>query len=260
MTQEPVSPLRIDRPDAGITRLTLARPDRLNALSRALVDALAEAVAVASGDGTRVLLIAAEGRGFCAGADLKERAGISAEERYAHNRAISALGQHFNDAPMPVVALINGVAFGGGLELALAADIRLLADTAEVGLTETRIGALPGAGGTQRLPRLIGPGRALEMMLAGEPIGARQALEWGLVNRLVAPDRLAEEGLALARTLASRSPRTAARLKRIVWDGLDATLAQGLELERAAIVEVFASVDYAEGLKAFAEKRQPRFE
>lgn len=260
MTQVPSSPLGIDCPVPHIKRLTLARPERLNALSRALVDELADAVAQASRDGTRVLILAAAGRGFCVGADLKERATMSAEERYAHNRAINAVAQKLNAAPMPVIALINGAAFGGGLELALAADIRLMADTAEVALSEARIGALPGAGGTQRLPRLIGPGRALEMMFGGEPVGAVQALEWGLVNRVVSPEQLTEAGLQLARSFASRSPRTAARLKRAVWAGLDTTLEQGLELERAAVVEVFSSADYAKGLKAFADKRQPRFD
>ncbi len=252
--------LLIEWPFPGVCRLRLNRPAQHNALSRALLDRLAQAVAAAPGQGARVLLLAANGPSFCAGADLKERRSLGDEEKYAHNRQINALANALAAVPLCTVAVIGGAALGGGLELALACDIRFAADTAMLGLTEARLGAIPGAGGTQRLPRLIGTARALEMMYAGEPISAARALDWGLVNDAVPAGTLDDRALAFAQTVAGRSRHTAGVLKDVVWRGLDADLAAGLELERQAIVRILKSPDYAEGLAAFAERRPPVFD
>lgn len=251
--------LLIDTPQAGVCRLRLNRPGVFNALSRELVVSMRDAVKRAYNDGAGVLILTGAGRGFCAGADLKERKTMTDSEKYAHNRAISALANEIAAAPFPTIAAVNGVALGGGTELALACDMRFAVESATLGLTEARVGAMPGAGGSQRLPRLIGTGRALEMIFSGDPVTAAKAADWGLVNALVEPNGLDEYVLALAGRLAARSRRSAALLKHAVYAGLDASLADGLEIERLAIVEVLASGDYKEGLAAFAERRQPVF-
>jgi enoyl-CoA hydratase/carnithine racemase len=156
--------------------------------------------------------------------------------------------------------VINGLALGGGCEIALACDLRIAVEGAQIGLTEARIGAIPGAGGTQRLPRLIGAARALEMILTGEPIDAKRAAEIGLVNAVVSADAIDVYVRRLAAVLASRSPDGARTAKRLVHRGLEVALDKGLALERKALTEILASADYAEGLAAFAEKRSPRFD
>jgi enoyl-CoA hydratase/carnithine racemase len=245
--------------DPGICILKLNRPRAYNALSRELVDNLRASVASIWNAGGRVLVLAASEPGYCSGADLKQRLTMSDEEKYAHNRAISALADEVSALPLPTIASINGVAMGGGCELALACDIRIASRNAVIGLTEARIGAMPGAGGSQRLPRLIGTARALELMFSGEPVSAARAAEIGLVNDVTEPNELENRTLQLARSIASRSRETASLLKRTVYDGVDRPLREGLELERVAIVKVLTSDDYKEGLAAFAEKRSPRF-
>lgn len=247
-------------PGEHICVLRFNRPNQFNALSRALVNDMREAVAGLPASKARVMVLAANGRGFCAGADLKERKIMSDEEKYAHNRAINALANEIDDLPIPTIAAINGIAMGGGCELSLACDLRFIADTAVIGLTEARIGAMPGAGGSQRLPRLIGTARALEMMYAGEPISAEKAESWGLVNAVYPAGELESRVMELARVLSVRSRRSTELLKTSVRRGMDVSLAEGLEIERVAVVEILASRDYKEGLAAFAEKRVPNFD
>lgn len=247
-------------PSEHICVLRLNRPDQFNALSRALVNDLRAAVAGLPASKARVMVLAANGRGFCAGADLKERKVMSDDEKYAHNRAINALANDIDALPIPTIAAINGVAMGGGCELSLACDLRFIADTAVIGLTEARIGAMPGAGGSQRLPRLIGTARALEMMYSGEPISAQRAESWGLVNAAYPAGELDARVAELARLLSGRSRRSTELLKMSVRRGMDVSLAEGLEIERVAVAEVLASRDYREGLAAFAEKRAPNFD
>jgi enoyl-CoA hydratase/carnithine racemase len=235
------------------------RPESHNALSRALLADMIAAIAAAPGQGARVLILAANGPSFCAGADLKERQTLNDGEKYAHNRQINALADALRSSSLCTIAAIGGAALGGGLEIALACDLRFASEGAVLGLTEARVGAIPGAGGTQRLPRLIGAARALEMMYSGEPIGAAKALDWGLVNHVVPADALDERVRAFAEVVASRSSRTAAVLKDVVYRGLDADLATGLEIERLAIIDILNSPDYREGLAAFTEKRAPDF-
>jgi len=247
-------------PSDHICMLRLNRPDRYNALGTELVHALRSAVQRLNSSAAKVVLLAAADPGFCAGADLKERRAMSDQEKFEHNRAINALANEFAALPQPTIAVINGVALGGGCELALACDLRFATNESKLGLTEARLGAFPGAGGTQRLPRLIGAARALEMMLSGEPVSAHKALDWGLVNSLSEPQELNGHALSFATILAARSRHATALLKRIVYRGLDMSLSEGLELEGQGIAAVLASRDYAEGLTAFAERRPPNFE
>jgi enoyl-CoA hydratase/carnithine racemase len=249
----------VETAETGAAVIWLNRPEKMNALGTEMVAALTDAVGAAVSGGASAVLLCGKGRAFCAGADLKERRGMDEEGRYRHNRAINAAVNALAAVPVPTIAAINGPALGGGLELALACDIRIAAESASLGLTETRLGGIPGAGGTQRLPRLIGISRALDMMYTGEPVSARRAYEIGLVNACVpdeAFDQTVTDYLAL---LGSRSAATARILKQVVHEGYSLTLADGLERERQALSAIFGSADYAEGLAAFAEKRPPKF-
>ncbi len=268
MSEQSVPPIVISSPSpsllvevrrTGAVEIWLNRPERLNALGVEMTAALPQVVEDALAAGATALVIRGKGRGFCAGADLKERQTMPQAERYAHNRAINVAVNALAAAPVPTIAALNGLALGGGLELALGCDIRIAAESAQLGLTEARIGGIPGAGGTQRLPRLIGISRALDLMYTGEPISAKQALDIGLVNTCVADWELDDAVSRYIEVLGSRSPSTARILKKVVYDGMQTSLAEGLEGERLAMLTIFGSADYAEGLAAFAEKRPPRF-
>jgi enoyl-CoA hydratase/carnithine racemase len=256
---ENASELVVDVLAPGVRQIRLNRPSRLNALGFDMVVALKSMVAAQVTEGARVLLIRGTGRGFCVGADLKERSSMDEAARLAHNRAINDAFDAIAAIPIPTIAVINGLALGGGCELAVACDLRFAADDATIGLTEARIGVIPGAGGTQRLPRLIGVARALDLMLTGEPIDAARAEAIGLVQKAVPAEELDEYVLRYATLLASRSLRTASILKRVVYQGNERPLAEALGLERAALRDIFGSADYAEGLAAFAERRPPKF-
>ncbi len=253
------SAIATERISDYVGQIRLDRPERLNALGVEMVVALKDAVTQAVASGTRVLLLRGSGRAFCAGADLKERHGMPLSQRIEHNAAINAAVDAIAQAPLITIAVINGLALGGGCELALACDLRIAATGIEIGLTESRVGAIPGAGGTQRLPRLIGVARALEMMLTGEPISAERAEAIGLVNTVVVPSQLDERARAMAGLLAARSPTGLRTIKRLVYQGRELPLAEGLVHEREGLISILDSDDYAEGLAAFAEKRPPRF-
>ena len=256
---EPDSGIAIEQSGDGIVQIRLKRPDRLNALGVDMVDALQAAIDNAVAGRARVLLVRGTGRAFCAGADLKERRTMDDAARIKHNRAINAAVDALGAAPMPTIAVINGLAMGGGCEIALACDLRYAADDAQIGLTEARIGAIPGAGGTQRMPRVIGAARALELMLTGEPVTGKRAEAIGLVNAAVPAAGLDSHVARIAGLIASRSPHGEQTIKRLVHRGLEAPLAEGLAQERLALQQILTSLDYAEGLAAFAEKREPRF-
>jgi enoyl-CoA hydratase/carnithine racemase len=243
----------------AVFQIRFERPERMNALGVASVAALRNALAEACRQGARVVLFRGSGRAFCAGADLKERKEMNLNQRLEHNAGIRAALEEIAAAPFVSIAVMNGLALGGGLELALACDLRIAAAGLTIGLTESRVGAFPGAGGTQRLPRLIGPGRALHMMLSGEPVSSEYALDIGLVNEVVPAEQLDERARSLAALLSSRSASALREIKRLVFRGLDVSLNDGLNLEREALPAILGSADYAEGLAAFEEKRPPRF-
>jgi enoyl-CoA hydratase/carnithine racemase len=198
-------------------------------------------------------------RAFCSGVDLKERAAMAADERWAHNRALNAFAGRLVRLQVPTIAAMNGLAFGGGLEITLACDFRIAVEGATFSLPEVGIGIVPGAGGTQRLPRLIGPTRAKEMILTGRRIDAATTLEMGLLSKLVPPDELMQEARTLAGEVSSNSPFALAHAKAAVDLALETTIEQGLRYETAAIRATLASEDYAIGLAAFSEKEKPEF-
>jgi enoyl-CoA hydratase/carnithine racemase len=247
----------VSRNDAGVVEILLNRPDRMNALGVAMTDQLR--VEIEKAVNANVLVIRATGRAFCSGADLKERRGMTTEATWAHNRAINAACNALEALPIPTIVAVNGIAMGGGCELALSADIRLIAASAVIGLTEPRIGAIPGSGGTQRLPRVVGVPHALEMMYTADPVSAQRAYEIGLVSRVFADEVFEEEVARYAAHIASRAPQAIELLKRTVREGMQGDIVHGLEVERQSLFKVFGSSDYAEGLAAFGEKRPPNF-
>jgi enoyl-CoA hydratase/carnithine racemase len=246
----------------AVAWVIIDRADAMNALSGAVLTGLGEAAEALALD-RQVRLIAVTGRGdkaFCAGADLKERRGMSEAETRARIDLIGRCFTTWAHLPKPTVAAVNGVAFGGGLELALACDFRIASETAQLGLTEVRLGILPGAGGTQRLPRIVGAARAKELILLGRRLTASRALEIGLVNAVVPAGGLHAAVEALAAELEGCAPISVAKAKEAIDRGLDGALDEGLAVERACYEVTLATEDRNEGLAAFAEKRPPRYQ
>jgi len=234
---------------------------RRNSLSRAMIAGLAsELERVRGARRVRcVVLTGAGDRAFCAGADLKERARMSEDDIHAFHHDLRAALAGLERAPQVFVAALNGVALGGGLELALACDLRVMSATAEVGLPEVGLGIIPGGGATQRLPRAIGAARAKELILTARRLSAGEALSWGLVAKVVPPERLREEALALAETVARQAPVSLRQAKRAIDQGLDLALEEGLDLENRMYQECLGTRDRSEALAAFGEKRRPIF-
>jgi enoyl-CoA hydratase/carnithine racemase len=229
-----------------------------NALSPDVVAALRRAWDALDGCGVRALVIAsANPRLFCAGADIKAFIGLDAASGRAYVADMHELLRAFERSTIVTIAAVNGLALGGGCELAMACDLRLAAEAARFGQPEIKLGIIPGFGGTQRLARLVGPAKALELNLLGEPIGADEAAACGLVNRVVPNERLLEEALALAEQLAAQAPLAVAAIKRV---SANPDLDAGLAAEREAFAQVFSSADAREGIAAFLEKRAPAFE
>lgn len=243
----------------GIAMMTLNRPTVMNAINRELLHRLEERVAALRFDpSVRVVIITGSGsKAFCAGADLKERSTLSPEEVKTFLHTIGCLYQELEQLDKAVIGVINGVALGGGLELALTADIRIAADTAIMGFPETQLAIIPGAGGTQRLPRLVGKGTAKEMIFSGQPIDAQKALSLGLVNKVLPADQLIAGSRKMAATIAQAGPIAIQQAKSAIDKGLEADLHTGLAIESKAYSICIPTQDRLEGLTAFKEKRQP---
>lgn len=247
--------------ETHIARLTLNRPDAMNAISREMAAELRDACArLRQEEAVRVVVMAGAGeRAFCAGADLKERRGLSADERSAHTAEIEAAAEAIAGLPMPTIAAVRGFALAGGAELAIACDLRVAASDAELGFPEVRIGIFPGAGGVQRLPRLVGLGAARDLLFTGRRVDAQEAYRIGLVDRLVAPEALDAAAAELALTIAANAP-LAVRAVKAALEVSDATsLAEARPAVNALRAALDATADYEEGLAAFAERRAPRF-
>jgi enoyl-CoA hydratase/carnithine racemase len=240
---------------------TIQGEARRNSLTMALLRELKGRVEAAACDRTlRVVVLTGQGdRAFCAGADLKERARMSPEEVHGFHAAVRDGFSGIERAPQPFVAAINGAALGGGLELALACDLRVVAEGAEVGLPEVGLGIIPGAGGTVRLPRVVGVARAKDLILTGRRVGAAEALAMGLVSRVAPLARLREEAVALAAQVARNAPISLRQAKRAVDGGFDLPLDEALAFENRLYQDCLASKDRIEALRAFAEKRPPVF-
>ena len=253
--------LRIDDQDA-IRVITVHRPERLNALDSATLDALhAAADAAAADPSVRVVVLTGAGpKAFVAGADIAEMSALTP----AQGRDFALRGQRmmrrFERLPKPVIAMVNGYALGGGLELAMSCHLRIAADTARLGQPEIGLGLVPGFGGTQRLLRLAGRAAALELCLTGEPVDAARALQLGLVNRVVPAAELEAETMALARRLATSAPLALRGILDCILAGGECTIGEGLEYEATQFGLVFASEDMREGTRAFLEKRKPAFQ
>lgn len=241
--------------------VTLNRPDVRNALSRDLCKQLSELAAnLDARDSVRqVVLLGSGDKAFCAGADLKERKGVSADEAGHYVTAIASAVESWGEIRKPTICAMNGSAYGGGLELAMACDFRVLVDSAELGLTEVRLGIIPGAGGTQRLQRLVGQARAKELVLLGRRIGADRALEIGLVHQVVARASLRSAVDALIAELSGCAPISVMMAKAAIERGYGKSLTEALTIERECYEVTLHSEDRDEGLAAFAESRPPRF-
>ena len=243
----------------GIAIITLNRPESANALSTALLYELSHLLYdLAFRRDVRVVIFTGAGeKVFCAGADLKERSGMNETEVRKTVTMIRETINQIEQLPQPVICALNGSAFGGGLELALACDIRVAADTAQLGLTETSLGIIPGAGGTQRLPRLIGKGKAKELIFTAKRITAKEAEQIGLVEYVVPREQLMEKAMEIAEQIVVNAPIAVMQAKIAINRGLDVDLATGLRIEQMAYDITIPTKDRLEGLQAFKEKRKP---
>jgi enoyl-CoA hydratase len=245
----------------GILTITIQRPQALNALNAGIIAALADAIDVAQTDGeVRTIVLTGSGdKAFVAGADIKEFADFSGKE----GKALAKQGQEilFNRierSAKPVIAAVNGFALGGGLELALACHIRIASDNALMGLPEVSLGVIPGYGGTQRLPQIVGKGKALEMILSAKMIGAEEAASCGLVNAVVPLELLLETASKMARSIMKNSPKAVSTAIQAVLAGYEDGI-NGFDAEINCFGASFETEDFKEGTQAFIEKRKPKF-
>jgi enoyl-CoA hydratase len=247
--------------DGAVVGITINRPKVLNALNAKTLEELDAAVALAGADdAVRVVTITGAGeKAFVAGADINELAVQTPVGGREHARRGQAVFGRIERLGKPVIAAVNGFALGGGCELAMACTLRLAADTARFGQPEINLGLIPGYAGSQRLPRLVGRGRALELLLVGQPISADEALRIGLVNRVVPAADLAAETRAMAAALAAKAPIAARYILDAVASGLEMSLADGQDYEATLFGLVSASEDMREGTRAFLEKRKAEF-
>ncbi|MGH7456891.1 MAG: enoyl-CoA hydratase/isomerase family protein [bacterium] len=245
-----------------IGRLTLNRPP-VNALNRQFVGEIFAAAHIANRDAERrelrALILNAEGKHFCAGADLKERQEVPDAEVEKVVQGIRDAIQAVANVKVPVIAAVQGMAAGGGMELALAADLRVLAETAKMGLRETALAIIPGAGGTQRLTRLIGYARALEWIATARMFEANECLAYGVANRVVPETELADAAFYYAKMIAANGPIAVQASKEAMLRGMNEPLSQALEIEFECYRRVIPTKDRREALAAFAQKRQPIF-
>ncbi len=248
--------VEVPEPHVGLVRLN--RPEKLNALSTRMLDELVRALDGFEADAEiRVVVLTGNDRAFAAGADIREFQEVTFLDMLRGHRV--TVWERIRRFPKPLVAAVSGYCLGGGCELAMACDLVVAAETARFGQPEINLGVLPGAGGTQRLPRIVGKHRAMELILTGRHLTAQEAYAWGLVNRVVPQERYLEEALALAREIASKAPIAARLAKEAVLRSMDTPLEVGLEYERRLWALVFATEDRQEGVRAFLEKRTPVF-
>jgi enoyl-CoA hydratase len=254
--------IRAEDRGEGLVLLTLNRPHVANALNTQMGhDLLAffDAINAAPAQARCIVLTGAGERAFCAGGDLKERNGMTDEQWQDQHLLFERMVRAFLSCPVPVIGAVNGAAYAGGCELALCCDFIYAAETARFALTEVTLGIMPGAGGTQNLPRAVGERRAKEIILTGRPFSAQEAHAWGMVNRLCAPGNVVEEALETARAIAYNAPISVRQAKHAIHYGLQMDLASGMMLEIEAYNRMVPTEDRREGIASFNEKRKPRF-
>jgi enoyl-CoA hydratase len=254
--------VRVEDRGEGLLLLALNRPEVANAMNTQMGrDLLAffERINTAPAKYRCVVMTGAGERAFCAGGDLKERNGMTDEAWQDQHLLFERMIRAFIGCPVPVIGAVNGAAYAGGCELALCCDFIYAAETARFALTEVPLGIMPGAGGTQNLPRALGERRAKEIILTGRPFTATEAFDWGMVNRVCAPDRLVDEALETGRRIADNAPISVRQAKHAIHYGLQMDLASGMMLEIEAYNRMVPTEDRREGVLAFNEKRKPWF-
>ena len=246
----------------GVATLTLNRPERLNAISPTMATELATVCRTLSADETlRALVVTGRGRAFCAGADIEALEGLDgAAAQWAFLETVQHAMNAVEALPVPSIAAINGVALGGGCELAIACDFRIMSDASRLGVPEIKLGLLPGAGGTQRLSRLLPPAIAKQMIYLGDPLGAGDAHAHGIVNAVVPADEVLGTAMSWAGRIADLPPLALRTAKLLVHGAALNGLDNGIEAERQGVAFLFQTSDAKEGIKAFLEKREPRFQ
>jgi len=251
-------PLILEERQDRVVLLTLNRPEVMNSFNFALLRELGEKVELFQWDPeVRVIIITGAGKAFCAGADLKERATMPEDQVRKFIFTLRSLFTFIELMNKPVIAAVNGIALGGGTELALACDIRIASESATMGLTETRLAIIPGGGGTQRLPRIVGRGKAKELIFTGRRVDAKEALEIGLVNKVAPAGKLIDECLEMAAMICEAGPIAITQAKYAVNYGCEVDLHSGLAIESNAYWVTIPTEDRMEGLTAFREKRKP---
>jgi|ECHhosMinimDraft_1075155.scaffolds.fasta_scaffold00493_7 enoyl-CoA hydratase/carnithine racemase len=244
--------------EGEIGLITLNRPEKLNAINLKMVEELVDALSkLESNDNVKVVVITGKGRAFSAGADVREMANSSHLD--AMKRGHSPLWDKMKKFRKPIIAALNGITAGGGLELAMACDIIIASESAMLGQPEINIGIIPGAGGTQRLTRVIGKYKAMELVLTGKLISAQEAERLGLVNKVVKGEELISEAILIAREISSKAPIAVELAKSAILKAYDSFLEQGLDFERRNFVIALTTEDAREGMRAFLEKRSPIF-
>lgn len=252
-----MSEVILEHPMEGVALVRLNRPEVKNALNLVVRQKLADYFTALGSDQSVRCIVLTGGEIFAAGADIKDMADRGAVEMMLRNT--HRMWQAIADCPKPVIAAVNGYAWGGGCELAMHADIIIAGEGASFCQPEVKVGIMPGAGGTQRLTRAVGKFQAMKMILTGQPVQAREALAMGLASEVVADGEVLETALRMARLIAGMPPLAVMQSKEVVLAGQDASLAAGMMLERKAFQLLFASEDQKEGMHAFLEKRKPEY-
>jgi len=251
--------IRLDKKD-GIGYLTLNRPEVRNAFNQEMIDELRDALRHIDKDvEIRVLIITGAGKAFQAGADIAELSVMSPMDILRWNEGIVRINAGLEKLRQPVIAAVNGAAMGGGLELAISCTLRIIAESAKMALPEVKLGIIPGTGGTQRLPRLIGKGRAAELLLTGRAVTAREALDIGLVNKIAPDDKVVEAAEELARSIMANAPIAVEMAKDALEIGNDLPLEHAVQYSQKNCVTCFSTADMKEGMAAFLEKRRAHF-
>jgi len=248
--------LLLTKDPAGYAILQFNRPEVLNALNMRMMEELADAFETLDNDPeVRCIILTGNEKAFAAGADIKEMAGASAVDMLKRDQF--ARWDKIRKVKKPIIAAVSGFALGGGCELMMTCDIVIASETSKIGQPEINIGVMPGAGGTQRLTRAVGKAKAMEMVLTGNAISAQEALQWGLVNKVVPVEYYLQEAKNLATEIAGKPPVAVRLAKEAVLKSFDTTIEGGLAFERKNFYLLFASEDQKEGMKAFVEKRKP---